>query len=297
MDVISIIIPIYNAESFLIDLFEAIEKNEFIDGDEILLIDNGSTDQSYNLCYQRTKLYPHLYKLISYTEKAGSYAARNYGVKLSKGQILVFTDSDTKPLPSWIKTIRNNIVMGEIVAGKIYLENINNSLWEVFDQIAHLNSEKNANANCVATANMAVTKQDFVNTGYFEERFSGGDYEWSKRAVKNGLKISFMPEVMVHHPTRKTFEQILIKEQRIAYGSGNHYKLHNKSKYSLIAKYILKIFKLDTNIRYTKELISRGISRNELLNFNKKFMWIRVSQLIYAIKGYNMVNTREIGIK
>ena len=102
----------------------------------------------------------------------------------------------------------------------------------------HLNSESNANNNCVATANMAVTKQDFINVGYFEERFSGGDYEWSQRAVKNGLKILFIPEVMVHHPTRNNFDQILIKEKRIAYGFGNHYKLHNKSKVFLIIIYL-----------------------------------------------------------
>lgn len=297
MAAISVIIPIYNAECFLNDLFGAIEKNEFEDQDEVLLIDNGSTDKSLELCYGRRDLFPNLYKVFSFTEKASSYAARNYGVKLAKGQILVFTDSDTKPVSNWLKIIRNSIRTGEVIAGKIYLDNIDNGLWETFDQIAHLNSEKNAINNCVATANMAVTKHDFLKVGLFEERFSGGDYEWSQRAVKNGLNILFIPEAMVHHPTRKSFEQILKKEQRIAFGTGNHYRLHNKSKVLLIIKYVLKIFKLDTNLRYSKRLLLNGIRRADLLEFNMKFMQIRLSQLIYAIKGYNLLNARKIGIK
>ena len=294
---ISVIIPIYNAVEFLPNLLECLEKNDFKENDEILLIDNGSSDNSYQICLEMAIKNQKLYKVLKYTEKADSYAVRNFGVRQAKNEILVFTDSDTKPLSSWISTIRKTIKIGTIIAGKIELEIINNGLWEHFDSIAHLQSEKNAKKNSIATANMTVFKEDFFKVGYFEERFSGGDYEWSKRAAQKKLTIIYSPEAMVYHPTRKTFEQILKKEQRIAYGTGNHHRNKGKSLFSLIILYILKILKFDTNIKYMRLLKMRGFNNKAQWEFNNKFMIIRFEQLKYVIKGYKMINVRKIGIK
>lgn len=294
---ISIIIPIFNSEEHLEILFQALQNNHFYKGDEVLLVDNGSTDNSILYCEKMVNQYPEIYTLLKYTEKAGSYSARNYGVSFAKGDIFVFTDSDTKPVKNWLDTIRNNSKEGVVLAGRITLDIINNTLWENFDNIAHLNSEKNAKSNCVATANMAVRKEDFFKVGLFEERFSGGDYEWSMRASDKGLKIQFLDQAIVHHPTRKSFDQILKKEQRIAYGAGNHYRNINKSLLTLFAIYLIKIFKIDTNIRYSRELLNSGVSGKNIIFFNFKFMYIRFQQLLYAIKGYKMRNVRKIGIK
>ena len=91
-------IPNINATSFLPDLFEALDRNTYETGDEILLVDNGSTDNSVELCKEQVSKRPNLYRLLLFTDRPGSYAARNYGVKQSNGDILVFTDSDTKPV-------------------------------------------------------------------------------------------------------------------------------------------------------------------------------------------------------
>lgn len=297
MKTITVIIPIFNSEQYLETLFEALQKNQFFIGDEILLVDNGSIDGSVQCCEKIVNKYPDLYRLLCYTEKAGSYAARNYGVSFANGDILVFTDSDTRPDENWLTTIRDNINKGIIIAGKIKLDIVNNGLWECFDSFTHLNSEKNVKFSCIATANMAVSKVDFLGVGMFEERFSGGDYEWSMRAAKSGLKILFLENAIVHHPTRKTFEQILKKEQRIAYGTGNHYKNINKAEWKLILKYFLKIFKIDTNLRYSKKLYIAGFNIKAILDFNRKFLMIRCEQLKFAVKGYQRENARQIGIK
>ncbi|WP_370777597.1 glycosyltransferase family 2 protein [Holdemania massiliensis] len=294
---ISVIIPIYNAEKYLSFLFEALDANDFIGGDEILLIDNGSSDLSMLLCQEKVNELPSLYKLFQYKDKAGSYAARNFGVQQAKGEILVFTDSDTKPVTRWVDTIRNELSYGMVIAGKIQLEIENNGLWEHFDNIAHLNSEANALTNRVATANMAVHRSDYFKVGLFEERYSGGDYEWSTRAYAAGLRIVFNDQVMVYHPTRKSFKQILTKERRIAYGTGNHYRLQNKSYVTLVMIFLLKIFKFDTNYRYLSNLKKVGMNKSQLKEFNCSFMKIRIEQLKYAIAGFKMIDVRKLGIK
>ena len=50
MKTISIIIPMFNSEKFLPDLFKCLEQCEYLEGDEILLVDNGSKDGTRELC-------------------------------------------------------------------------------------------------------------------------------------------------------------------------------------------------------------------------------------------------------
>lgn len=298
---VSIIVPIFNAQQFLPDLFQALSACVFYPEDEVLLVDNGSTDESAKICQEAAKATPDIYHCLTYSEAAGSYAARNYAVKQAKGDILVFTDSDCKPIAGWLQAIRESVKPGVVIAGKIQIEIVNpgkkEGLWEHFDTIAHLNSEKNAAGNRVATANMAVLREDFEQVGLFEHRFSGGDYEWSMRAAASGKKVLFVPDAMVYHPSRKTFAEILKKEQRIAYGAGNHAKTVKQPGPVLWLKYFLKIFKVDTNMRYTKQLRAAGMDEKTLREFNRKFMRIRVEQLKFAMKGYRQTDVRKLGIK
>lgn len=295
---VSIIIPIYNSEKYLPDLFACLEKMTFVEGDEVLLIDNGSKDQTSELCKEQVEK-NNVYKYLYYAEKADSYAARNFGVKNATGEILVFTDSDCKPTPKWLDMIRTNIQFGTFIAGNVLLEIVDNSVWECFDSITHLSQTKNnIEEGYVATANMSVLKDDFINkVGYFEERFAGGDFEWSKRAIECGMKLLFLEDALVYHPSRKTYNEILIREERSAYGAGKHYRLLKNNKLLLQLKYFLKIFKVDTYYKLAKQMKKRGIPQREVNIFLKKYFGIRVKQLGAALAGYNGENPRRLGIK
>ena len=295
---VSIIIPIFNSERFLPDLFKCLDNCEYLDGDEILLVDNGSKDNTKELCLQQVEESSR-YKYLFFDEKADSYAARNFGVRNSTGEILVFTDSDCKPTAEWLSTIRSNIKSGTFIAGNILLEIVDNSVWECFDSITHLSQTKNNLAEGhVATANMAVLRDDFLNrVGYFEERFAGGDFEWSKRAVTHGMNLLFLENALVYHPSRKTYEEILTREERSAYGAGKHYRILNKGKFKLQIVYFLKIFKFDTYMKLAKQMKDKGIQSKEVRHFVRKYYGIRVQQLKAALAGYEGKDPRQLGIK
>lgn len=295
---VSIIIPIFNAERFLPDLFKSMDNCEYLDEDEILLVDNGSKDNTKELCLQQVKKSSR-YKYLYFDEKADSYAARNYGVRNSTGEILVFTDSDCKPTAEWLSTIRSNIKSGTFIAGNILLEIVDNSVWECFDSITHLSQTKNNLAEGhVATANMAVLRDDFLNrVGFFEERFAGGDFEWSKRAVTRGMNLLFLENALVYHPSRKTYEEILTREKRSAYGAGKHYRIMKTNKLKLRIVYFLKIFKFDTYMKLAKQMKDKGIPRREVRYFVRKYFGIRFQQLGAALAGYEGKDPRKLGIK
>lgn len=295
---ISVIIPIFNSERFLPELFECLDGNEFIEGDEILLVDNGSTDNTGSMCREKANSCDR-YKYFYYNEKADSYAARNCGIRHASGEILVFTDSDCKPTKEWLSTIRENIRPGTFIAGNVLLEIVENNVWECLDSITHLSQTRNnVRAGRVATANMSVLKADLEErVGFFEERFAGGDFEWSTRAVRCGMKLLFLEKALVYHPSRKTYKEILTREKRSAFGAGRHYRISNKSKLKLETLYFLKIFKFDTYVKLARQMRENGISMKEVLGFLFRFFGIRVQQLKAALAGFRGADPRSLGIK
>ena len=91
MPLFSIIVPVYNVENYLEECLDSILIQTF-DDYEVIIINDGSTDNSLHLCYQYEKKSE---KIKVYTqENQGLAAARNAGVKKSSGQYLIFVDSD-----------------------------------------------------------------------------------------------------------------------------------------------------------------------------------------------------------
>ncbi|HBW13320.1 MAG TPA: hypothetical protein DEF30_05830 [Proteiniclasticum sp.] len=88
---ISIIVPVYNTKKYLKKCVESI-KAQTHKNLEIILVDDGSTDGSGNLCDALQKEDPRIN--VFHTENKGQAAARNLGIKASKGTYLGFVDSD-----------------------------------------------------------------------------------------------------------------------------------------------------------------------------------------------------------
>lgn len=86
---VSIIIPLYNSENFIKKTIESL-LNQSYKNIELIIIDDHSTDQSYQLVktYQSNKI--RLEKNI----RKGACAARNYGFQLSKGDYIQYLDAD-----------------------------------------------------------------------------------------------------------------------------------------------------------------------------------------------------------
>lgn len=89
---ISIIIPIYNVEEYLVECLESVRRNIAGIEAEVLLIDDGSTDTSSAIA----QLYAEKEEAFFYyrKENGGPSSARNFGVSLATGKYLFFADSD-----------------------------------------------------------------------------------------------------------------------------------------------------------------------------------------------------------
>ena len=96
---ISVIVPVYNAEEYLEECLESI-KNQTYTNIEVILVNDGSTDGSKEICEQYCEK-DNRFKLVN-QENQGQSVARNLGVAESVGQFIMFVDSDD--------VVRENIV-------------------------------------------------------------------------------------------------------------------------------------------------------------------------------------------
>lgn len=89
---LSIIVPVYNVEKYLSKCLDSIIYPELSDY-EIIVVNDGATDSSPAIAAEYEAKYPSLIRLIS-TPNGGLGAARNVGIRASRGYYLVFLDSD-----------------------------------------------------------------------------------------------------------------------------------------------------------------------------------------------------------
>ena len=93
--IFSVIMPIYNSELYLKEAIDSIINQDFLfDKVQVILIDDGSTDGSAEICRQYCEKYPNI--VYAYQENQGQANARNNGIGIAKGKYLNFLDSDDK---------------------------------------------------------------------------------------------------------------------------------------------------------------------------------------------------------
>lgn len=92
MKKVSIIIPVYNVESYLVQCMESVIQQNFIDY-EIICVDDASTDSSGNILDAYKEQYDVI-QVIRHTKNRGLSAARNTGLEQATGKYVWFVDSD-----------------------------------------------------------------------------------------------------------------------------------------------------------------------------------------------------------
>ena len=112
----SVVIPVFNSEKYIDRCLNSI-INQTYKNIEIIIIDDGSSDRSYEICEKKSKKDKRI-KLIKQANKGVSFA-RNLGIEESKGDFIVFVDSDDYLEDTAIEVCNNNIKDNDLLICEI----------------------------------------------------------------------------------------------------------------------------------------------------------------------------------
>src|SRR3989344_3379878 len=111
MNNISFIVPAYNAERTIKEAVDSILNGNIEEGDEIIIINDYSTDDTPAIAEDLVKKY-HIIKIINNKENLGCPATRNIGIQEAKNDLIFNLDSDNILFPSSIVILKNLLLAG-----------------------------------------------------------------------------------------------------------------------------------------------------------------------------------------
>lgn len=104
---ITAVVPVYNVQDYLEECLDSI-CNQTEQFDEVILVNDGSTDESRRICEKYCEKYDYI-SLIN-QENAGLSEARNTGLKAAKGQYVIFIDSDDAIEANTVQLLRREVI-------------------------------------------------------------------------------------------------------------------------------------------------------------------------------------------
>lgn len=122
---ISIVIPIYNAEKYLEECLESV-INQTYKNIEIILLNDGSTDNSLNICNKYSLIDKRI--KVNDLKHCGVSHARNVGIDISQGEYVAFVDGDDTIEPEFIEILYNTCQANNVKLGVINVNYCYNTL-------------------------------------------------------------------------------------------------------------------------------------------------------------------------
>jgi len=208
--VISVVIPTYNRKRLLRKTIESLANQTYPKSAyEVIIIDDGCTDGTGELVKEMIATFP-MHLIYFRQENKGASAARNNGIKKSKGQIIAFIDDDCVAFDNWLKTIVESLKQNEFegITGQT-ISDIKPSFFvhNVILNSGIANGTTNGYMVSHGTCNIAFRRRLFDEIGYFNEKIKRmEDAEFSWRININNKKILFNSSMKVEHiPTYVSF--------------------------------------------------------------------------------------------
>jgi len=282
---LTIIIPLFNSEKTILESIESIEKEKINLNYEVIIVDDCSTDNSFEIVENKIKNYDN-YKLLKNKKNLGGGATRNNAIKNSKSDIIYCLDSDNMigegSIEKMFKLLKNKNVDGVTVEkSKRFIDSLNNGHEDYyfndyggktipFESIFSLEW-------CPLNITFMHTKRAFEITGGYPENHGFDTQHFAVRFLSNNLKALVCHSAFDYH--------------RIHSNQNNYYHreyLSGKSNYNWI-----KIFSENIHF-FNEETFRKLLEFNFYLNKNSVLNEIfYLKNLRKEYKNHIVENSRE----
>jgi glycosyltransferase involved in cell wall biosynthesis len=215
---VSIIIPTFNGSTRIGNCLDALLKQTAILDAEILVVNDGSTDNTVEVVAQYSAV-----RLITQAN-TGPAAARNRGACEAAGSIILFTDDDCVPLPDWLSAMIQPFQDPEVAAVKGIYRTRQTQLVPRFVQIEYEDRYRLMagldSIDFIDTYSAGFRRDKFLEMNGYDTTFPvacAEDAELSYRMSACGYKMKFVPAAIVYHTHPNTLWRYLKKKYKFAF--------------------------------------------------------------------------------
>jgi len=208
----SVIMVSYNGRHYLDDCLRSV-YHELRPGDEVVVVDNASTDGSGDFVAER---YPEV-RVVRNARNRGFAAANNQGAELASGEVLVFLNQDTRVAPGWLGALVEGLGGGDTVGlttSKVLVMSQPDRIQACGQNVHYTglvfargfgapagNLDGGQAVGAVAGCSFAVRRELWQELGGFDEMlymyYEETDLSW--RARMRGYRSLCVPDSVVYH--------------------------------------------------------------------------------------------------
>ena len=199
---VSVIIITWNRKEDVLETVKSVYEQDYSNF-EIIVVDNGSDDGTVDAI---TKTCPDV-RLIPFTYNKGVSHARNAGISIARGEIMLFLDSDASPardaVVNIVKKMKAEPQIG-VINSKIvnaYTGKIDNIAGWVYSENDKASQDMEFLSFSFSEGGCVIRKEVFDKIGLFWERLFFGyeGMEFSLRVLDAGYDILYYPSSLIYH--------------------------------------------------------------------------------------------------
>jgi GT2 family glycosyltransferase len=203
----SVIVPVYNGAATILRCLEALAgQTVAATSYEVIVVDDGSQDETAPRVQRWIDLHPAVQVRLVRQPNTGPAAARNRGASLAQAPILLFTDADCAPTPTWVAAMLAAFADPAVMGAKgVYRTDqqgvaprfVQAEYEDRYDRMRGLPS-----IDFIDTYSAGYRRSVFLANGGFDTTFptaSVEDQEFSFRLARQGLRLVFAPQAQVFH--------------------------------------------------------------------------------------------------
>jgi glycosyltransferase involved in cell wall biosynthesis len=222
-ELISVIVPVLDAEAYVGDQMEALSRQTYAGRWELVVADNGCRDRTIDVVRSWAPRLPEL-RVADATARRGLNHARNAGAQAARGDFLTFCDADDVVSPGWLEAMARAATDSDLVGGRLEFDKLNDPLvraWRVKQPMTGLQSDHGF-MTYAPGGNLGVWASVVHAVGWDERfRFGSSDHVFTWRAQLDGYTLAYADDAVIHQRFRTTLRALA--RQYYRYGkSGPH---------------------------------------------------------------------------
>ena len=212
----SIIIPVYNRPNEIKELLDSIVHQDFEDDFEVLVIEDGSSQTSEEICNSFTDQINIQY---FFKENTGAGMSRNYGMVRATGNYFIILDSDVILPKTYLKSVKDQLTKkfteafgGPDAAHTSFskLQKAINYSMTSFLTTGGIRGKKNGVGTFqLRSFNLGLSKKAFEKTNGFSDMKIAEDIDLTFRLWKAGFETQLITDAFVYHKRRTSLSQFL----------------------------------------------------------------------------------------